>query len=105
VEYLSPENPYFAQFIVDELIARYERLNRTTYTGSKEFKMEVISPVKRKGVCLRYSPVKETKIIGYMFRFRLTMDVQLQQLGYEIGLGDKINFGFGYVELINKMAK
>jgi CRISPR/Cas system endoribonuclease Cas6 (RAMP superfamily) len=33
------------------------------------------------------------------------MDVQLQQLGYEIGLGDKINFGFGYVELINKMAK
>jgi CRISPR/Cas system endoribonuclease Cas6 (RAMP superfamily) len=26
-------------------------------------------------------------------------------LGYETGMGDKINFGFGYVELINKMSK
>jgi CRISPR-associated endoribonuclease Cas6 len=105
VEYLNPENPYFAQFIVEELIARYERLNRRNYTGSRDFKMEILSPVKRKGVCLRYSQNKESKIIGYMFRFSLKMDPELQKLGYETGMGDKINFGFGYVELINKMSK
>jgi CRISPR-associated endoribonuclease Cas6 len=105
VEYLNPENPYFAQFIVDELIARYERLNRCQYTGSREFKMELLTPVKRKGVCLRYAQNKESKIIGYMFRFKMTMDPLLQKLGYETGMGDKINFGFGYVELINKVSK
>jgi CRISPR-associated endoribonuclease Cas6 len=67
--------------------------------------MTLLSPVKRKGVCLRYSSNKETKIIGYMFRFKLKMDAELQRLGYETGMGDKINFGFGYVELINKVSK
>lgn len=105
LEYLSPENPVFFQFAVEELIERYERLHRSLYTGSREYKVELLSPVKRKGVCIRQYTPREMKVIGYMFRFRLTMAPELQQLAYETGLGDKINFGFGYLELLNKVAK
>ena len=42
------------------------------------------------------------KIVGYMLKFRLEMDPELQEFAYVSGLGDDINLGFGYVELIRK---
>ena len=102
LEFLDPTNDYFARFLVDDLIERYERLSRSPYTGSREYSFELLSPPKRKGVLVRPYTPQQQKIIGYMFKFRLTMDVSLQRFAYDLGMGDKINFGFGYVELINK---
>lgn len=105
LEYLDPENTFFAQFLVEELIDRYQQLMRKPFMGTKEFKFELLSTPKRKGVLVKPYTPQQIKIVGYMFKFRLTMDIELQKLAYNLGMGDKINFGFGYVELINKQPK
>lgn len=104
LEYLKPDNPVFAQFMYDELVERYEILHKRPYTGSTDFKMELLAPPKRKSVSIRRFTPQELSVVGYMMRLRLTMSPELQQLAYETGLGDKTNIGFGYIELLNKQA-
>lgn len=102
VEYLEPHNPYFAQFMVEELIERWERLNKMKYTGSRDFSFKLLIPSKRKAVTIKAGTPMQKKVIAYMLKFELTMDVALQELAYNTGIGNKIHQGFGYIELLYK---
>lgn len=102
IEFLSPDNPLFAQFMFEELVERYERLKKTPYEGSRDFQFELLYPAKRKGVNIRRFTPQELRVIGFILKFRITMDVELQRFAYETGIGDKVNFGFGYIELLHK---
>lgn len=105
-QFLEPENPYFPQFIVEELIDRWERVNRQKYNGSREFSFKLLTPPKRKST-YTYGLGRYVKhLISYMIKFELTMDVQLQRLAYDLGIGDNISLGYGYIELLyrNKIA-
>ncbi|WP_455505530.1 CRISPR-associated endoribonuclease Cas6 [Coprobacter sp.] len=42
----------------------------------------------------------ESKIIGYMYKFKLTLHPVLHQLIHNTGLGDKVNLGFGCIEIL-----
>ena len=105
LEFLAPDNPVFAQFLIEELIERYERLKKTAYVGARDYHFELLCPPKRKGVSIRRFTPQERRVIGYMMKFRLTMSPELQRFAYETGLGDKIKVGFGYIELLHKKAK
>lgn len=105
LEYLDPQNPCYSQFAMEDLTERYGRLMRRPYDGPHDFKWELLAPPKRKGVTIYQGTPKERKVVGYMLRFRLTAPPELQEMAYETGLGDKINFGFGYVELLNNITK
>lgn len=102
IEFLDPSNQYFKQFICDELIERWERINKAEYTGSRNIEMKMVTFPKRKAVSIVTQNNKLKKIISYMLKFEVTMDVQLQKLAYDLGIGDEINNGFGYIELLNK---
>ena len=43
---------------------------------------------------------EESKIIGYMYKFKLTLHPVLHQLIHNTGLGDKVNLGFGCIEIL-----
>lgn len=102
LEYLTPTNNYFAQFIVDELIQRWEMLNRRPYMGSRMFRFRLLSPERRKSVKVVDSTNIEYKVVGYMMKFRIDMAPELQEIAYITGIGDDVDLGFGYIELIKK---
>lgn len=102
VEYLEPGNPYFAQFMIEELIERWERINKCQYTGSRAFNFKLLVPPKRKAVTIKVGTPMQKKVISYMLKFELTMDIKLQELAYNTGIGNKIHQGFGYIELLYK---
>jgi len=102
IEFLEPENPYFAQFMVDELIEKWSRLNHRSYEGSRDYQFTILTPIKRKAVTIKSGTPMQKKVIAYMVKFRLTMDPMLQEIAYCLGVGDKNHQGFGYIELLYK---
>lgn len=102
VEYLNPRNMYFGQFMVEELIERWEKLYRHQYVGDRSYTMRLLQPERRKAVTVYTGTSQQQKVVGYMMKFCLSMAPELQELAYTLGLGDKINLGFGYIELLKK---
>jgi len=105
VEFLDPEKEVFTAFMFEGLIERWQHLNHKPWTGSREFKIEMITPPRRKGIYIHHFSPQEQKVIGYLMKFRITMDPELQRLAYTLGIGDRIEQGFGYLELLNKQAE
>ena len=52
---------------------------------------------------MRFTP-DESKVIGYMYKFRVSMDPLLHQIMYETGIGEKVNLGFGCIEILRREA-
>lgn len=102
VEYLNPHSRFFGQFMIDELIERWEFLFGQHYLGDRRYKLELLMPERRKAVTIFSGTTQQQKVVGFMMKFRLTMDPALQEIAYTLGLGDKINMGFGYIELLKK---
>ena len=102
IEYLNPRNMYFGQFMVDDLIERWEMLYQEPYMGDRSYQLKLLMPERRKAVTVYTGTVQQQKVVGYMMKFRLSMAPELQEIAYTLGLGDKINLGFGYIELLKK---
>lgn len=101
LEYLSPNNPYFAQFLVDSIVERWEQYYGCQFYDSRAFRFSLLSPERRKAVPVVQNGV-EKKAIGYMLKFRLEMSPMLHEFAYVTGMGDDLHNGFGYVELMRK---
>lgn len=104
VEFLDPQKPVFNQFMIESLIEKYEKLYHRPYTGSRDFELTMLMPPRRKGIYVHHFTPQEQKVIGYLLKFRLTMDKELHELAYTLGIGDRVEQGFGYLELLNKQA-
>jgi CRISPR-associated endoribonuclease cas6 len=99
-EYVGPDCPEYGDLFLNSVLNRYEAIYGVPYEGDPKFKFELLSEPKRKGiVVMRFTP-SENKVIGFMYKFRLTLDPVLQHLIYETGLGDRTHFGFGCIELL-----
>ena len=101
IEYLNPDNKYFPQFIVEDLIERWEYINKKPYNGSKDFSFRQLFPSKRKAVKVIYNN-RLTLVISHMLKFEMTMDPLLHEIAYDLGIGNDVYNGFGYIELLNK---
>lgn len=104
VEYLNPHSHFFSKFMVEELIERWENLYHQAYLGDRRYKFELLNPEKRKAVTIYSNTTQQQKVVGYMMKFRLYLAPELQEIAYTLGLGDRINEGFGYIELLKKEA-
>lgn len=102
IEYLNPRSIYYSKFMIDELIDRYELVYNQRYMGDRRYNMELIMPERRKAVTVYTDTPQQQKVVGYMMKFRMFMDPELQEFAYTLGLGDKIDLGFGYIELLKK---
>lgn len=101
LEFLRPGNPFFAQFLVDDLIERWERYYRCPYTGNRNFYFSLLQPERRKAININ-DEMGPQMVVSYMMKFQLSLDPQLQQFAYVCGLGDKTESGFGFIELLKK---
>lgn len=102
LEYLSPSSPYFAQFIYDGIVERYEAYYCHPFEGQPGFCFQLLSPERRKSVNIITDSGRPRKVVGYMFKFRLEMDPLLQEFAYTSGIGEYGANGFGYIELLKK---
>ncbi len=102
LDYLSPDNQYFSQFMIEELIERWENYFKYKYDGDRAFRFTLLSAPRRKAVTIFAETARRQKVVGYMIKFKLEMSPVLQEFAYICGLGDDIGYGFGYIELLKK---
>lgn len=102
LDYLTPENPVFSQFMIEELIERWENYYKRNYDGDRSFRFTLLAPPRRKAVSIFTDTPRRQKVVGYMLKFKLEISPVLQEFAYVCGLGDDIGYGFGYVELLKK---
>ena len=76
-------------------------INKKSYNGSKDFSFRQLFPSKRKAVKVIYNN-RLTLVISHMLKFEMTMDPLLHEIAYDLGIGNDVYNGFGYIELLNK---
>jgi len=102
LEFLNPSNAYFAQFLYDGIVERWEHYYGCRFYGVRGYQFALLSPEKRKAVNLFASTENPQKEVGYMLKFSLLMDPMLHEFAYIAGVGDDTQYGFGYLELLKK---
>lgn len=98
VEYISPDDSNYTNSLLNNLLEKYRHFYGKDFPHDPVCKFEVLSMPKRKGIFIKRFTEEETKIIGYMYKFRIDLHPQLHALLYNTGLGDKVGLGFGCVE-------
>lgn len=102
VAYLSPGEPAFGPGLIQNLIRKHSALalhegaTEPEFTGAN-YAFRVLNEPRKKGITIKEHSAEETKIIAYLFRFELTAPVELHEVGYYAGVGEKNSMGFGCV--------
>lgn len=103
VAYLSPEALEYARIFIQNLQRKQSAL--AVHHGETEipekttfpFSFRLLNTPRKKGVTIKANTREETKVIGYLFHFELTTPVELHEIGYYAGFGEKNSMGFGCV--------
>ncbi len=99
-EYLSPEAPGYGRLLVQNLVRKSAALVSTSEPATPalpEFRFQLLNIPRKKGVHIKANTAAHTQVIGYLFHFELTVPVELHELGYDAGFGEKNSMGFGCV--------
>lgn len=102
IEFLSPQNPYFAQFLYDGIVDRWEQFYCCPFDGLRGFNFTLLAPARRKAVNITEGNGTIRKVVGFLLKFRIEMDPALQEFAYILGIGDELQYSFGYLELLKK---
>ena len=102
-EYLTPESPAFGQSLMRNLLHKHAALAMADDTVSGEFpdfRFRLLNTPRKKGIHIKDHTAGHTQVIGHLFHFELTAPVELHELGYDAGFGEKNSMGFGCVEVV-----
>lgn len=103
--YLHPEDSEFARILKENLINKStawmmsEAGAGTTipFGQTNEFDLQLLSKPKPRLITIKANTPQQTKVRGYMMKFRLQAPAPLLQMGYHAGFGEKNSLGFGCV--------
>ncbi len=101
IEYLAPNHPDYTKYLQTNLLEKYKHFYGKEFDQDPTCHIELLSEPKRKGIFIKRFTPYECKVIGYMYKFQLTAHPILQNLLYNTGMGDKVNIGFGCIEILN----
>lgn len=99
--FLSPEDEGYETVVLQSLLSKYAFFYGKEFPYEATCSIELFSTPKRKGIYIKRFTDREVKVIGYMYKFKLTTHPILHKLMYCIGFGEKVNLGFGCVETTN----
>lgn len=101
-QYLSPDNPMFADGILKGLKARYESIHgQPLDMNDKAFAFELTDKkVKSKLITIKANTPYESRVRGYLCSFRLKAPLELMKIAYEGGVGEQCSQGFGFIKNI-----
>ena len=101
-QYLSPDNPKYAQGILKGLLARFESIHGQPFDmNDKEFSFELTdNKVKSKLITIKANTPYESRVRGYLCSFRMKAPLELMKIAYEGGVGEQCSQGFGFIKKI-----
>ncbi|MDO5665193.1 MAG: CRISPR-associated endoribonuclease Cas6 [Bacteroidia bacterium] len=95
VDYISPDHPEAQSLIRKNLLNKYFVFHGKEYDSEFNFNFEVLSKPKSVLVTIKSGTPQETRVRGFMCRFRMTAPEELMRVMYEAGAGEKGSVGFG----------
>nr|WP_209329348.1 CRISPR-associated endoribonuclease Cas6 [Lunatimonas salinarum] len=104
-DYLHPGERDFWILLVRNLTAKQQALALASAEGDSlnsclpNFDYRILGKVYKNGVTIKQQTARETKLIGYTFRFSLCLPTELHEIGYYAGFGHLGSQGFGCVEV------
>lgn len=101
-QYLSPDNPMFAEGVLKGLMARYESIHGQPFNmEDKEFSFVLIDKkIKSKLITIKANTPNESRVRGYLCSFRMKAPSELMKIAYEGGVGEQCSQGFGFIKKI-----
>lgn len=97
-DYLSPVSPHASSAILTGLSRRYEVFYGKPYSGEEAFDFSVLNEPKSVLIKIKSDTPEQTKVRGYMCRFRMKAPLELMKIMYESGIGEECSQGFGCVK-------
>ncbi|WP_321437024.1 CRISPR-associated endoribonuclease Cas6 [uncultured Bacteroides sp.] len=98
--YLSPSDEWAEESILSSLLNRYQAFYGIPYAGAQDFRFNVLNTPKSVLITFKANTPEETKVRGYMCRFKIKADKELMKIMYESGVGMKGSQGWGMVKTI-----
>lgn len=100
-DYLSPSDNRSKESILFSLLNRYQAFYGKPYSGDIDFNFDLLSTPKPVLVTYKANTESESRVRGYMCKFRMKASSDLMKLAYECGVGMKGSQGWGMVKAIN----
>ncbi|MBU0488567.1 MAG: CRISPR-associated endoribonuclease Cas6 [Bacteroidetes bacterium] len=97
--YIDPNESEYAVRLVTNLVRKYCAIHPDHPEFLPDYKFSVVSQPKSRLVTIRSGQNSESKVRGFLFRFRLSAPPELLRVGYYGGFGEQNSMGFGAVEL------
>ena len=104
-QYLAPDHERFAEILYDNLLRKYAAMQMHLAGGVVpderpfDFGFKLLSPYRSKLITIKNYSEEASKVRGYLFDFELTAPVELQEVGYYAGFGEKNSMGMGMGEV------
>ena len=117
-EYKHPEDNNYGDLLIKNLVAKYNAFYPTETNpfggsnpervepmepGNLEYEFTPISKPKSRLITIKSGTKQESKLRGYLYKFRLKAPAELIRLGYYAGFGEKNSLGFGCGEVNRKI--
>jgi CRISPR-associated endoribonuclease Cas6 len=95
--YLSPVDPCAGESLLYSLLEKYRAYYGKPCSLPFDYDFTLLTPPKAKLITIKAGTDQQTRIKGYLCRFRLKAPEELTELLYESGAGEKGGMGFGMV--------
>jgi CRISPR-associated endoribonuclease Cas6 len=91
--YISPSHTYYVDLVLSNLLKKYKATTGFDYFPVPYFSLTPLTEPKS-----RLSAVKDTRIRGFHFTFKLKAPIELMKIAYDCGIGISNSMGFGMIE-------
>ncbi|MEG1485107.1 MAG: CRISPR-associated endoribonuclease Cas6 [Bacteroidales bacterium] len=97
IDYISPLDFRAKGAILVGLMSRYQAFYNKPYQGDLNFDFSVLTEPKSVLIKMKSDTPAQTKVRGYMCRFKIKVSAELMRIMYESGIGEETAQGFGCV--------
>ena len=108
VAYIEPGHPQYEKRFFDNLLSKFVAYQKHAPVLAGEsagalqhgadMKLEITGPVKSRLLTIKAGTPEQTKLKVFIFPFTITAPVELIEIGYYGGFGEKNSLGLGCVE-------
>ena len=106
-EYLAPDHPEYADYLIRNLIEKYSVIHNKTFNNYtySDNDFSIIGVFKSRLNTIKQGKAEETKVRGYLYQYAIKIPLEFMRIGYFSGFGEKNSMGYGYVDILNNEEK
>ncbi len=104
-QYLHPEDSSYAEHFVQHLAEKQKAVPQfADYQATEGWQQtravfRLLGKTRKKGVHIKQHTAQHTQVIGYQYDFELTAPIEIHEMAYYAGFGEKNSLGFGIADI------